>query len=298
MHLVNRTTRDGSAAELWLGDAKAHLEALPDESVDLLLTSPPYFVGKEYDTSRALADFAAEVRRVSPEIERVLRPGGSICWQVGNHVDDGRLTPLDAVLYGIFAEREDLILRNRIIWTFGHGTHAKTRFSGRHETILWYTKGRSHFFDLDAVRVPQKYPGKRHYKGPKKGEWSGHPLGKNPGDIWEIPNVKAHHLEKTGHPCQFPTALARRLIAALCPPGGLVVDPYMGSATTAVSALLDGRNFTGCDLEPRYLTIATRRLNALKNGELAIREDEPAMTPPSTQAVSTLPAHFLIARGG
>ena len=78
-------------------------------------------------------------------------------------------------------------MRNRIVWHFGHGLHASRRFSGRYEVIMWFTKSDDYTFNLDAVRVPQKYPQKKHFKGPRRGELSGNPLGKNPGDVWEIP---------------------------------------------------------------------------------------------------------------
>jgi adenine-specific DNA-methyltransferase len=291
--------RLGSAlAKLQEGDAVQVLKNLTSNSVELIVTSPPYFIGKEYDTSESAADFTKEIRRVLPSMLRALKPGGSLCWQVGNHIQNGCLIPLDILIAGEAQRNRTLILRNRIIWTFGHGVHSATRFSGRHETILWYTKGSGHYFDLDAARIPQTYPGKRHYKGPRKGAWSGNPLGKNPGDVWDIgdvwriPNVKANHIEKTDHPCQFPTALVRRLIAALAPRGGLVVDPYVGSGTTAVSALLEGRNFEGCDREPKYLAIANNRLAALQNGTLQVRDDVPVLVPSGRESVTIRPPHF------
>jgi adenine-specific DNA-methyltransferase len=289
---------DGSVAMLRLGDAVEGLKALKRGSVDLIVTSPPYFIGKEYDTSARASDFGREIRRILPAMVRALKPGGSLCWQVGNHVQDGRVIPLDFVIGSELARSPAMALRNRIIWTFGHGTHASRRFSGRHETILWYTKGDNYHFELDPVRVPQTYPGKRHYKGPKKGDWSGNPLGKNPGDywdigeIWKIPNVNSNHVEKTDHPCQFPTALVRRLISALCPKGGIVVDPYMGSGSAAVAALLEGRNFYGSDVEARYLAICSERLNDLEDGLLKVREDIPVAAPNGRLSVATLPPHF------
>lgn len=298
MKLFSKFTLNSVNAFLNQGKAHELLSQLPSESVDLIVTSPPYFVGKEYDTSKSVTDFVAELKLVLPEMSRSLKAGGSLCFQVGNHVQNGRLTPLDAVIVGLLQLNESFILRNRIIWTFGHGTHASKRLSGRHETILWYTKGSDYYFDLDAVRVPQRYPGKRHYKGPKKGEWSGNPLGKNPsdvwdiGDIWEIPNVKAKHIEKTEHPCQFPTALVRRLISAFSPVGGVVVDPYIGSGTTAVSALIEGRNVIGCDLETKYLIIAQDRIDSLISGDPKIREDIPIRVPNPQESVSKTPPHF------
>jgi adenine-specific DNA-methyltransferase len=224
------------SARLELRDAFDFLAELAPGSVDLIVSSPPYCMGKEYDTSVSITDFINDHQELAPLLMRALKHGGSLCWQVGHHVQSGVVVPLDTIVYPIFAAQEGLFLRNRIVWTFGHGVHASRRFSGRHETILWFTKGHEYEFNLDAVRVPQKYPGKRHYKGPNRGEWSGNPLGKNPSDVWEIPNVKSRHIEKTRHPCQFPVALVQRLIRALVMPGGLVVDPFMGSGTSAVRA--------------------------------------------------------------
>ena len=94
-------------------------------------------------------------------------------------------------------------MKNRIVWHFEHGLHLKHKFSGRYETILWFVKTDKYIFDLDKVRVPQKYPGKVGYKGKNKGKYSGNIKGKNPSDVWIIPNVKSFHKEKTIHPCQF-----------------------------------------------------------------------------------------------
>ena len=125
----------------------------------------------------------------------------------GNHVDDGAIYPIDSYLLPFFMAHDGVRMRNRIIWTFEHGLHCANRFSGRYETIAWFTKGSDYTFNLDPVRVPQKYPGKKYYKGPKVGQYSSNPLGKNPGDLWIIPNVKHNHPEKTEHPCQFPADL-------------------------------------------------------------------------------------------
>lgn len=263
-----------------------------DESVALLVSSPPYFMGKEYDRSRDVADFVAVHQKLLPELVRVLKPGGSICWQVGNHVDDGVLTPLDALVFAAFASPA-IILRNRIVWTFGHGVHASRRFSGRHETVMWYTKGDNYTFNLDAVRVPQKYPGKRHYKGPNKGQFSGNPLGKNPADVWDIPNVKGGHIEKTAHPCQYPVALVQRFVRALTSPGDLVADPFCGSGSAGVAAILEGRDFAGCDLSPDYCDIARERLIEAISGTARIRPlERDVYAPTGTESVAQRPAHF------
>jgi len=251
-------------------------------------------MGKEYDKSISIKDFVADHERLAPLLVRALKDGGSLCWQIGHHVQDGVVVPLDALVYPIFAAQGGLLLRNRIVWTFGHGVHATRRFSGRHETILWFTKGQEYEFNLDAVRVAQKYPGKRHYKGPKKGEWSGNPLGKNPSDVWEIPNVKSRHIEKTNHPCQFPVALVQRLIRALATPGGLVVDPFMGSGTSALAAALENRRFAGCDVEKSYVVAARKRIAHLKAGLATYRPlERPIYEPSGNEAVAKRPPHFV-----
>jgi len=251
-------------------------------------------MGKEYETSYSLDDFVSAHVRILPEVVRVTRNGGSICWQVGSHVERNRCSPLDYLVFDIMRNQEDVSLRNRIIWSFGHGLHSARRFSGRHETILWFTKGDSYYFDLDAVRVPQKYPGKRHYKGEHKGEFSGNPKGKNPSDVWEIPNVKANHIEKVGHPCQFPVGLAERLVRALCPKGETVFDPFMGSSSTGVAAIINDRHFLGAETEGKYAALAYERMLLAHTGTVPFRPaNQPIHVPTGKEAVARRPEHFL-----
>lgn len=253
------------------GDNLKHLALLPDQCVDLIITSPPYNIGKDYEEVVPINKYVETQRKVIAECVRVLKPSGNFCWQVGFTKQGKEIIPLDVLFYPIFKEF-DLKLKNRIIWSFGHGMHAQKRFSGRHETILWFTKDLDEaYFDLDAVRVPQKYPGKRHYRGPKKGEYSSHPDGKNPGDVWDIPNVKAHHIEKTDHQCQFPIGLVQRLIRALSPAGGTVLDPYSGVATTASAAIIENRRTIAIELFPQYYKIGLARVRDAINGDLKYR---------------------------
>jgi adenine-specific DNA-methyltransferase len=274
-------------------DALKFLRKLRLGSVDLIVSSPPYCVGKEYDKSLNVEDFVADHMRLAPLLVRALRDGGSLCWQVGHHVKNGITVPLDALVYEVFSRQRELFLRNRIVWAFGHGIHASRRFSGRHETILWFTKGHNYLFNLNAVRVPQKYPGKRHYKGPNKGEWSGNPRGKNPSDVWQIPNVKSHHIEKTSHPCQFPVALVQRLIRALTRRGSLVVDPFMGSGSSAVAAVLEERRFAGSDINKSYVALAMKRVNQITQGADFYRPiEKPIYEPNGREAVAKRPSHF------
>ncbi len=245
--------------------------ALPSGSMKLIVTSPPYNIGKAYEKRTSLEDYVDSLREVIAECVRLLHPEGSMCWEVGNHITrDGEVIPLDIILYPEF-KRHGLQLRNRIIWHFGHGLHSTRRFSGRYETILWFTKSDEYVFNLDPVRVPSKYPNKRHFKGPHKGEISGNPLGKNPSDVWEIPNVKSNHVEKTIHPCQFPVELVERLVLSMTDPEDNVLDPYMGVGSAVIAAIMHGRNGYGCDIVPEYVEIARERVRAYWNGTLRTR---------------------------
>lgn len=295
---INESFRAENRVTLYNGDCLDLLKTLPDESVDLVVTSPPYCIGKAYeDPHDDIQTFKKQHEAIFSDMYRVVKTGGSICWQTGYHVSDKCVIPLDYIVYDLFTSMSasltpPLVLRNRIIWTFGHGLNSTSRFSGRHETIMWFTKGEQTKFNLDDVRVPQKYPGKRSYRGPNKGQLSGNPLGKNPSDVWDIPNVKAKHIEKTEHPCQFPVAIPQRLIKALTDPGALILDPFMGSGTTGVAALVEGRRFVGAELMKEYYDITTERLKEAAEGRAKIREDKPVAEPNPNAAVAKLPDEF------
>ena len=244
--------------------------ALPDGRFKLVVTSPPYNLGKDYEARSPLEAYLASQEKVIGECARLLHRRGSLCWQVGNYVDNGEIVPLDAVLYPIFRAR-GLRLRNRIVWSFGHGLHCAKRLSGRYETVNWWTKGDDYTWNLDAIRIPSKYPGKRHFKGPKAGQLSGNPKGKNPSDVWEFPNVKNNHPEKTIHPCQFPVELVERLVLSMTDEGDAVLDPYMGVGSAAIAALKHGRDAYGCDIVRDYVDIARARVRRLREGTLKTR---------------------------
>ncbi len=278
---------------LFQGDRLDLLAELPRGSQKLVVTSPPYNIGKPYERKRKLTidDYMEEQRRTIAACVDALDEEGSICWQVGNHINGGQeVYPLDILLYPVF-KSFGLQLRNRIIWHFEHGLHCSRRFSGRYETILWFTKSERFTFNLDAVRVPQKYPGKKYYKGPKAGQYSANPLGKNPGDLWIIPNVKHNHPEKTSHPCQFPVELIERLILALTNPDDWVLDPYMGVGTTAVAAVRQGRKSAGADIMPEYVAIARERVILASQGLLPTRPlNRPVYEPSATSVLARRPA--------
>ena len=264
------------------GDAIKFVESIPSASINLIITSPPYNIGKEYEARESLDKYLNKQEPLIDELVRILSDNGSICWQVGNFIDDGEVFPLDIFYYKLFKDR-GLKLRNRIIWKFGHGLHASNRFSGRYETLLWFTKTDNYTFNLDDVRIPSKYPGKRYYKGPKKGQPSCNPKGKNPEDVWEfmqkewdisiwdIPNVKANHPEKTVHPCQFPVELVERCVLAFTNEKDIVYDPYAGVGSSIIGALKNNRRAFASEKEKQYVDIGKERIELFLQGQLKTR---------------------------
>lgn len=284
---LHESYSDEADVVLYHGDCLDLMAQIPSGFVQLVVTSPPYNIGKKYERKKALADYLEHQAKVIARCVELLKDGGSICWEVGNHIAGANeILPLDIALYPVFASH-GLKLRNRMVWHFEHGLHCSRRLSGRHETILWFTKGDNYTFNLDPIRVPQKYPGKKAFKGPRVGQYTCHPLGKNPGDVWTIPNVKHNHVEKTIHPCQFPVELVERLILALTDEGDLVVDPYMGVGSTAVAAILHNRRAAGADIVEEYTEIAWQRVNIAAAGLLRTRPmDRPIYQPPTNSALT------------
>ena len=289
---------------LYHGDVQNFLATIPDGTVKLIITSPPYNIGKEYEMRVSIDRYLAQQENVIKNLYRVLHPQGSICWQVGNYVEKSEIFPLDIFFYPIFKSL-GMKLRNRIVWHFGHGLHARKRFSGRYETLLWFTKSDDYTFNLDDVRVPSKYPGKRHYKGAKKGQLSGNPKGKNPSDIWllmqkewetglwDIPNVKSNHPEKTGHPAQFPIELVERCVLAMTDEGDWVLDPYAGVGSTLIAAIKRGRRAMGSEKEEKYIAIAQNRLADYFAGQLKIRPlGKPVYQPTGREKIAQFPQEW------
>jgi adenine-specific DNA-methyltransferase len=257
-------------AVVYHGSCHDFVKTMPDESVKLIVTSPPYNIGKKYEKKTTVDDYYLEQEKIIGECVRLLSEAGSICWQTGNYVSKAEIIPLDILLFPIF-RKHGLKLRNRIVWHFEHGLHASKRFSGRYETILWFTKGDNYTFNLDKVRVPQKYPGKKYFKGPNIGKLSCNPLGKNPGDLWDIPNVKNNHIEKTIHPCQFPIELVEKLVLAMTNETDMVFDPFLGVGSTAAAAVKNNRRGAGCEIDGDYCSIARARIMAAMDGKLRTR---------------------------
>jgi len=267
MTKINGQYSEKAKVVLFNGDCLDLLKQIPDSAAMLIVTSPPYNLGKEYEKKISFNEYLEFQTKVIKECVRILHPKGSICWQVGNYRSNGEHYPLDIFLHSIF-KKCGLKLRNRIVWHFKSGVSLKNRFSRRYETVMWYTKNDNYTFNLDPVRIPRIYPRKKYKAGINKGKSMGSPLGKNPGDVWLIPHVQNNHVEKTEHPCQFPVGLIEKLILSLTNKGDLVVDPFLGSGTTAVASLLHKRRCAGSDKMSKYIEIAKKRIMQVHQGTL------------------------------
>lgn len=285
-------------------DVLQGIKKVPSDSIQLVISSPPYNIGKSYESRTALETYLDGIEPILTELARVLSERGSLCWQVGNYVWKSEIFPLDMFYYPIF-KKLGLKLRNRVIWHFDHGLHCSKRFSGRYETLLWFTKSDEYTFNLDKVRVPSKYPGKLHYKGPNRGLPSGNPLGKNPSDIWtvveqawetlmwNIPNVKCNHPEKTSHPCQFPIELVQRCVLAFTNQDDWVLDPFAGVGSAMIAGLMHDCRAIGFEIDETYRNEGIARIKRYYDGTLKVRPiGKPVFKPSGREKVSQVPASW------
>jgi adenine-specific DNA-methyltransferase len=228
------------------------MRLLPDDSIDLIVTSPPYNIGKSYETRQSVDSYVEWSERYLKEVYRVLKPGGNFMFQVGQYVDDStNNVPLTYLLFNPLINI-GFKLRQEIIWHFRGGMPAKKKLTGQNEKLMWLYKGDDlPYFDLDAIRVK---------------EWQAfdkrnNPNGKNPTDVWEFNRVAGNSKEKTAHPCQFPVVMIERIIKGWSPTDGIVLDTFMGSGTTAVAAVRTGRKFIGFETDREYVEITNKRLD-------------------------------------
>lgn len=237
-------------------DCLEGMRLLPDDSVDLIVTSPPYNIGKSYEQKLPIESYLKWSESYLKEIYRVLKPSGNFMFQVGQYVDDNTNNiPLTYLLFPLLTNT-GFKLRQEVIWYFRGGMPAKKKLTGQNEKIMWLYKGDSlPYFDLDSIRV------KKWQAFDKRNN----PNGKNPTDVWEFNRVAGNSREKTKHPCQFPSTMIERIIKGWSVEGGTVLDPFIGSGTTAVVASRLNRKFIGFELEPEYVRIANKRLDNEEN---------------------------------
>ena len=246
---------------MWQGDALALLARVPDESVDLVLTSPPYNIGKEYESPLVIDEYVKWCSNWIAELVRLVSPNGAIWLNLGSTVAPGRGTSVP-LPYLLWPHLSGLHLIQEVVWHQTNGVACRRRLSPRNEKLLWLVRNPSRYtFNLDDIRDPNvAYPNQR-----RAGRLRCNPLGKNPGDVWSINRVTAGRAtsERTSHPAQMPVALAERVIRASSNPGDIVLDPFAGSGTTVTAAGRLGRTGLGFEIRGDYVEICARRLREL-----------------------------------
>lgn len=244
------------------------LSQVPAGSIDLTVTSPPYNIGKEYEVNLALDKYLDWSKRWMHGVHEATAAEGAMWLNLG-YIEvpgEGRAVPLPYLLWNA----SPFYLLQEVVWNYGAGVSMRKTFSARNEKFLWYVKSReSYVFNLDAVRDPDvKYPNQK-----KNGKLRCNPLGKNPGDVWSIPKVTSgtnrSSKERTPHPAQFPEAVIERVILASSNEGDVVLDPFMGSGTTAVVAQRLGRKCVGFELREDYVELSARRVTSSHNARVA-----------------------------
>ena len=258
--------------EIRCGDVVKELDGIADASIPLVVTSPPYNIGKEYETNRPLVEYLDWCSSWIEGIAAKLTAGGSFWLNLGylSILGRGRAVPLSYLLW----DRVPLYLVQEVVWHYGAGVAAKRSFSPRNEKWLWYVKSPDDYiFNLDDVRDPNvKYPNQK-----KNGKLKCNPLGKNPTDVWEVPKVTSGtgraSAERTRHPAQFPVAVIDRIVRACSMPNDVVLDPFSGSGSTGVAAIAAGRRFVGIEIRRDYCEIAERRLASTAEGPAQLSLD-------------------------
>lgn len=247
---------------IYHGDCLDLLGRLPEQLFSLTVTSPPYNIGKEYETAVPVPDYLDWCESWLDQVHRVASRDGAFWLNLGYLSLPGRARAIP-IAYLLW-ERIRFFLIQEVVWNYGAGVAAKRFFSPRNEKFLWFVRDPdAYYFDLDAVRDPDiKYPNQF-----KNGKRKVNLAGKNPTDVWNFPKVTSgknrSSKERTSHPAQFPIAVIDRIIKACCPPGGLILDPFLGSGTAAEAALRLGRPVVGIEIDEGYVRVAAERVEAV-----------------------------------
>lgn len=252
---------------LYNADCIEFLNELSTPFIDLTVTSPPYNIGKAYETHSHLDDYVQWSKDWIEAVYKNTNPSGTFWLNVGytpKH-EAGKAVPLTYLLWNL----SDFYLIQEVVWNYGAGVAGRLFYSPRNEKFLWYVKDQLHYtFNLDAVRDPNvKYPNQK-----KNGKIRVNSLGKNPTDVWQFPKVttgtgltgQRASAERQAHPAQFPEAVIDRVIKASSNEGDIVFDPFMGSGTTAVVAARNGRKCVGVEIDKGYCDVAVMRYEAQK----------------------------------
>ncbi len=227
------------------GDAIDEMKKLPDRSVRLITTDPPYNLNKNYGVSQDKLEFEEYLdfsRRWLREAKRVLTNDGTLYVFMGMRYV--------SYIYAVLEQELNMTFNSWIVWSYTQGIGKTRGFSPRHDDILMFTKSPKDFvFNLDDVRVPQKY-----YRS------INNMRGANPGNVWEFSHVHYCNKNRKKHPTQKPEGLFERMILASSNPGDTVLDPFVGSGTTLRVCQQTNRNGIGIDVNPEYVATTKERL--------------------------------------
>jgi adenine-specific DNA-methyltransferase len=251
-------------------DCREILRMCPPDWAALIHTSPPYNIRRRYNgfsDTREIDKYECFLREVISELSRVVKPGGSVFWQSGYTGTDARrpgrggagIVLLDSVSLPIFVEK-GFVLWDRIVWNYFGSMAFKSKFTNRHETILWLVKpapnGQWPVFNLDEVRERALSYDTRN-----------HVLGRNPGNVWQADRVAYGSTGQTSHPAVFPEEISEKIVRCCSQPGDVVMDPFAGSGTACKVSLTLDRQFVGCDISQAYIREADERLGLWTRGE-------------------------------
>ncbi|MFC3680568.1 DNA-methyltransferase [Bacterioplanoides pacificum] len=239
-----------SGIEIKCGDAISLLKELPDSSINLIVADPPYNLGKDYGNNHDLKgfdDYLEFTRQWTSEAKRVLKDDGSMYVFMG--------VRFISYLYDILDREQELFFNSWVVWHYTQGLGKTKGFSPRHDDILVFNKTKNFKFNLDDVRVPQKYYRARNNM-----------RGANPGDVWKFSHVHYSNPNRQNHPTQKPEGLIERMILASSDRGDTVLDPFSGSGTTLRVCQQLGRKGVGFELNPEYVEMTKARLSEPFNG--------------------------------
>jgi len=235
---------------LFVEDAIEFLKKMPDNSVQLILIDPPYNIDlAHWDTFENYLDWA---KQWIDEIYRILTDSGNCVIFGGFQYQDLKKGDLLEIMH-YTRHHTDLRFTNLIIWYYKNGMSAHRFFANRHEEVIWLSKTKNYFFDLDAVRVPYDEKSKKNALKDKRLLPESIEKGKNPTNVWEIGRLNGNSSERVGHPTQKPLELIRRFVKSLSYPNSLVLDFFAGSGTTGRICIEEDRNCILIDKDPIML---------------------------------------------
>ena len=267
--ILGKPSFEADGVAIYNRDCLEGMKDIPEGLINTTITSPPYNIGKEYEDRIKLDDYLSWCESWIKQIHRVTSNDGTFWLNIGYLEVEGKglAVPIPYLLW----DRTPFYFLQEVVWNYAAGVACRKRFSPRNEKLLWYVKdSKNYTFNLDDVRDPDvKYPNQM-----KNGKLRCNPLGKNPSDVWQITKVTSGKnrasVERTPHPAQFPVMLVERMLKASSNPGDVILDPFMGSGSTAECALRNGRYVIGFELEPKYIGYAGQRItNYLSEKEIS-----------------------------